>query len=111
MGTVRTEERTMTTKAEAQYILKLYITGETQASLRAVENLKRILKDDLHALYQLQIVDLKDHPQLAEDEKILATPTLARVLPEPIRRIIGDLSDKQRVLIGLDLITQQGSTS
>jgi circadian clock protein KaiB len=88
----------------AKYVLKLYVMGQTPNSLRAIQNLKSILSKDLKGLYNLQIIDIQKNPQLAEDEKILATPTLTKSLPPPIRKIIGDLSDRDKILIGLDLI-------
>lgn len=91
-------------KRGRKYVLKLYVTGETPNSVKAIENLKHILKEDIKEKYELQIIDVQKNPQLAEEEKILATPTLSRVLPLPIRRIIGDLSNKEKVLLGLDLI-------
>lgn len=86
------------------YTLKLFVTGNTPNSTRAIANLKKILAEELKGMYTLQIVDVQKNPQLAEDEKILATPTLSRILPPPIRRIIGDLSDREKVLIGLDIV-------
>ncbi len=86
-----------------KYIIKLYITGQTPRSLRAIENLKRICDGDLGGEYDLDVIDVLERPQLAEDEKILATPMVVKELPLPIRRIIGDLSDSERVLLGLDL--------
>src|SRR5436309_12639118 len=88
-----------------KYLLKLYVTGQTPRSQRAVANLRRICEEELHGQYELVIIDVLERPQLAEDEKILATPTLVKELPIPIRRIIGDLSDTERVLLGLDLLT------
>lgn len=85
------------------FLLKLYITGHTSRSVRAIHNLRRICEEELAGRYQLQIIDVLDHPQLAEDERVLATPTLVKQLPEPLRHLIGDLSDKERVLVGLDL--------
>jgi len=87
-----------------KYVLKLYITGETTNSVRAIHNLKEILSGELEGMYELKIIDVLENPQLAEDEKIIATPTLSKVLPAPIRRIIGDLSEKDKVLLGLDLV-------
>ncbi|MCG8430789.1 MAG: circadian clock protein KaiB [Candidatus Omnitrophica bacterium] len=87
-----------------KYILKLYIAGQTANSLRAINNLEVVLKKELRGVYALEIIDILKNPQLAEDEKILATPTLSRVLPLPVRRIIGDLSDREKILVGLDLI-------
>ncbi|MGP0068163.1 MAG: circadian clock KaiB family protein [Isosphaeraceae bacterium] len=79
------------------------MTGQTPRSLRAVEKLKRICDGDLGGEYDLVVIDVLERPQLAEDEKILATPMVVKELPLPIRRIIGDLSDSERVLLGLDL--------
>ena len=86
-----------------KHLLKLYITGQTQKSERAIANLRRICEEELGRQYELRIIDILEHPQLAEDEKIIATPTLTKELPPPLRRIIGDLSDSERVLLGLDL--------
>jgi KaiB domain. len=86
-----------------KYILRLYITGQTPKSERAIENLRRICEEELNGQYQMVIIDVLERPQLAEDEKILATPTLIKELPPPLRRIIGDLSDTEKVLLGLEL--------
>lgn len=84
-------------------VLKLYVTGRTPRSDRAIETLQDICKGELEGLFELSVVDVLENPQLAEDEKILATPTVVKELPPPIRRIIGDLSDSEKVLLGLDL--------
>ena len=86
-----------------KFKLKLFITGQTPQSERAIANLKRICEEQYSGQYDLSIIDVLEHPQLAEDEKILATPTLIKELPPPFRRIIGDLSNKEKVLLGLDL--------
>jgi circadian clock protein KaiB len=86
-----------------KFKLRLYITGKTPKSERAIANLKEICERDLEGRYELQIIDVLESPQLAEDEKILATPTLIKDLPPPLRRIIGDLSNSEKVLLGLDL--------
>src|SRR4051794_11003723 len=88
-----------------KYLLKLYVTGQTPRSQRAVANLRRICEEELQGEYEMVVIDVLERPQLAEDEKILATPTVVKELPTPIRRIIGDLSDSERVLLGLDLRT------
>ena len=85
------------------YLLKLYVTGKTPRTARAIANLKRVCDEDLRGQYELQIIDVLEHPQLAEDDRILATPTLIKQLPPPLRRIIGDLSDKEKVLLGLEV--------
>ncbi len=86
-----------------EYVLKLYITGQTPRSQRAIATLQRICEEELEGRYELIIIDVLERPQLAEDEKIMATPTLVRVLPPPLRRIIGDLSSVEQVLLGLDI--------
>lgn len=86
-----------------QYILKLYITGRTSKSERAIANLQSLCENELKGHYTLRVVDVLENPQLAEDEKIIATPTLIKVLPPPLRRVIGDLSNTEKVLLGLDL--------
>src|SRR4051812_1114753 len=85
------------------YLLKLYVTGSSPRTQQAVENLKRICEQELQGRYQLDIVDVLQHPQAAEDDRILATPTLIKQLPLPLRRVIGDLSDRDKVLLGLEL--------
>ncbi len=86
-----------------KFMLKLYITGHTPKSERAIANMRRICNEELQGQYQLAIIDVLERPQLAEDEKILATPTLTKELPRPLRRIIGDLSETDKVLLGLDI--------
>lgn len=88
-----------------KYILKLYITGTTPNSERAIANLRRLSAEELSEQYEIIVIDVLERPQLAEDEKILATPTLVKALPPPLRRVIGDLSDSEKVLLGLDLKT------
>jgi circadian clock protein KaiB len=85
------------------YILKLYVTGNSPRAESAIANLRRICEQDLGGEYQLEIIDVLEHPQRAEDDKILATPTLIKQLPPPLRRVIGDLSDKEKVLLGLEV--------
>ena len=85
------------------YKLRLYITGRTSQSQRAIENLRQICEAELQGRCEIEVIDVLEHPRLAEHEKILATPTLVKQLPEPVRKIIGDLSNHERVLLGLDL--------
>jgi circadian clock protein KaiB len=87
-----------------QIKLRLYITGATPRSMKAIANMKAICEGELEGNVDLQVIDVLEHPQLAEDEKILATPTLIKEVPPPLRRIIGDLSDKERVLLGLEIV-------
>lgn len=86
------------------YILKLYVAGNTPNSIRALKMLNNILEEEFQGVYALKVIDVLKNPQLAEEDKILATPTLSKILPPPVRKIIGDLSDRERVLIGLDLL-------
>ncbi len=86
-----------------KYMLRLYITGRTEKSERAVAALREICSGKFQDQYELQIIDVLENPQLAEDDKIMATPTLIKQLPPPLRRIIGDLSDTDKVLLGLDV--------
>jgi circadian clock protein KaiB len=87
----------------ATYVLKLYVTGTSPRAEVAITNLRRICEQELRGEYELQIIDVLEHPQIAEDDKILATPTLIKQLPPPLRRVIGDLSDKEKVLLGLEV--------
>ncbi len=83
--------------------LRLYIAGQTRRSVAALANLKRICEEHLAGIYRLEVIDLLVDPQRAQTDQILAIPTLVRTLPEPIKKIIGDLSDTERVLVGFDL--------
>jgi len=87
-----------------KYMLKLYVTGVTPRSQAALKNIKKILSEAYKGAYSLKVIDVVKHPKLAEDDKILATPTLIKILPPPVARIIGDLLDKEKVLLGLDLV-------
>jgi circadian clock protein KaiB len=87
------------------YRLRLYITGRTSHSIRAIENLRKICESELKGQYDIEVIDVLENPRLAENEKILATPTLVKKLPEPVRKIIGDLSDREKVLLGLDIFS------
>ena len=86
-----------------KYVLCLYVAGETPKSRSALDNLKQICRVHLDGLCRIKIIDLQKNPRLARDHQILALPTLVRQLPPPIRRIIGDLSNTERVLVGLDI--------
>ncbi len=94
---------TKTKTGEKAWELRLYVAGQTPRSLAAFANLKRICEDHLAGRYHIEIVDLVQNPTLARGDQILAIPTLVRKLPTPVRKIIGDLSNTERVLVGLDL--------
>ena len=89
--------------ASDTFLLRLYVAGQTPKSMAAFVNLKKICEEHLEGRYQNQVIDLLENPRLADGDQILAIPTLVRQLPEPVRKIIGDLSNTERVLIGLDL--------
>ncbi|WP_018934935.1 circadian clock KaiB family protein [Thioalkalivibrio sp. ALJ24] len=87
-----------------EYLLRLYVTGQTARSARALANLQAICEEELQGRYRIEVIDVLENPERGEDERIVATPTLIRELPPPIRRIIGDLSDRDEVLHGLELV-------
>ena len=87
----------------ARYVLRLYVTGMTRNSERAIVNIRKICEDHLQGRYDLEIVDITQHQMLAEGEQIIAAPTLIKKLPLPLRRFIGDMSQTERILLGLDL--------
>ena len=89
--------------ATALYVLRLYITGSTPRSARAIANIRKICEEHLEGRYDLEVVDISQHPTLAEGEQIIAAPTLIKKLPLPLRRFIGDMSQTERILLGLDL--------
>ncbi len=91
------------TKKDHKLVLRLYIAGQTPKSLKALNNLKKICSDYVNEQYQIEVIDLLKKPELAQQDQVLAIPTLVRNLPIPIRKIIGDLSDTDRVLLGLNL--------
>lgn len=95
-------EKTEETVNDA-WILRLYVAGQTPNSLTAFENLKKICEDHLGTTYTIEVIDLQKHPQLAKDHQIIAVPTLIRKLPTPVKKIIGNLSNTEKVLVGLDL--------
>jgi circadian clock protein KaiB len=88
----------------AVWELRLYVAGQTAKSLAAFANLKRIAEAHLHGRYRIEVIDLVKNPKLADEDRIVALPTLVRKLPEPLRRIVGDLSDTERTLVGLNLV-------
>ncbi|MES2872982.1 MAG: circadian clock protein KaiB [Bacteroidota bacterium] len=88
---------------EKEYQLRLYIAGKTSRSVSALNNLKKYCEEHLQGQYSIEVIDLLLNPQLAEGDQILAIPTLVKKVPEPVRKIIGDLSNKEKVLVGLDI--------
>ncbi len=99
----RLEENLVATEKD-KWALRLYVAGKTPKALTAFANLKKICEDQLNGKYSIEVIDLLENPQLGAADQILALPTLIRKLPLPVRKIIGDLSDTERVLVGLDLL-------
>ena len=93
-------------RSKAKYVLRLYVTGTTGKSVRAIQNVRRICEEHLEGLYDLEVVDIYKNLTLARGDQIIAAPTLIKQLPAPLRRLIGDMSDEQRVLLGLDIRKQ-----
>jgi circadian clock protein KaiB len=98
-------------QTKAKYLLRLYVTGTTGKSVRAIQNVRRICEEHLQGLYDLEVVDIYKNLPLARGDQIIAAPTLIKRLPAPLRRLIGDMSDEQRVLVGLDIRPQRAGRS
>jgi circadian clock protein KaiB len=103
-------EKALEKKGHEKYILRLYVAGVTPASTAAILNIKKICEENLEGRYELAVIDVYQQPVLARDEQILAAPTLIKKLPVPIRRFIGDMSNKERILLGLDLRPKKAAT-
>ena len=101
--TIRANQTSVMAKAENKYELRLYIAGNTPKSALALKNLKKYCEEHLKGIYEIEVIDLLVNPQLAEGDQILAIPTLVKKVPEPVRKIIGDLSNEEKVLVGLDI--------
>jgi circadian clock protein KaiB len=99
----RTRSRRSTSSRTKTFNLRLYVAGQTAKSIRAVANLKVLCEEHLKGRYRIEVIDLLEHPQMARGDQIVAIPTLVIKLPQPVRKIIGDLSDTDRVLVGLAL--------
>jgi circadian clock protein KaiB len=99
----KSPRKTQAKDAEERWQLRLYVAGQTPKSIAAFANLKKICAEHLEGKYHIEVVDLLMNPQLAKGDQILAVPTLVRKLPEPVKKIIGDLSNTERVLVGLDI--------
>jgi len=102
-GSAEKPDMTISALHGEKYLLRLYITGTTSRSIQAITNLKRICEEYLEGRYELEVIDLYQKPGLAKGDQIIAAPTLIKQLPLPFRRIIGDMSSKEKVLLGLDL--------
>lgn len=111
VGTVKRPKSMVHRRPAQLWRLRLYVAGQTPKSLTAFSNLKKICEVHLNGRYRIEVIDLLEQPQLAKGDQILAIPTLVRRLPQPVRKIIGDLSDSNRVLVGLDLRPADGGAA
>ena len=92
-----------------RYVLSLFVTGSTPKSLRAIRNIRALCEERLHGCYELKVIDIYQHPEKVKPEQIVVTPTLIKKLPIPLRKLIGDLSNKDRLLLGLDIVPQNAA--
>lgn len=104
-------EQGLADKVKEKYILRLYVTGMTPKSINAIENVRKLCEQYLHGRYELDVVDIYQQPNVAKSEQLIAAPTLIRKLPLPLRRFIGDMSNKEKILVGLDIITNSAEQS
>ncbi len=102
-------EKALAREDRKKYLLRLYVTGATPKSAMAISNIKKICEANLKGRYELEVIDAFQKPWMAKQDQVVAMPTLIKELPPPLRRVIGDLSDKERVLVGLDLIESEQS--
>jgi len=96
-------DKTLALKGDQKYVLRLYVTGTTPRSVSAIRNIRKICEEHLKGAYDLEVIDIYQQPVLAKGGQIIAAPTLVKKLPFPLRRFIGDMSDTERILLGLDL--------
>lgn len=104
---MNSKKKSILKNKEAEWQLRLYIAGHTPKSIKAIDNLKRYCEQHLTGKYSIEVIDLLKDPQLAEEDQILAIPTLVRKSPQPTRQVIGDLSNEEKVLVGLNIIPVQ----
>ena len=97
-------EKSLQTNGTEKYVLRLYVTGMTPKSIKAIENIRKICEDNLKGRYELEVIDIYQQPEYAKKEEIIAAPTLIKKLPLPLRKFIGDMSNKDKILVGLDLV-------
>jgi circadian clock protein KaiB len=105
---VKDFERALAARSPQRYRLRLYVTGSTERSTRAIQSIRSVCDEHLKGRYELEVIDIYQQPVLAQGQQIIAAPTLIKILPEPLRKLIGNLSDADRVLMGLDLQEARG---
>jgi circadian clock protein KaiB len=97
-------EKALETMPGQKFVLKLYVTGATPRSSRAIENIRNFCEEHLKDRYELEVIDIYQHPELLDKEQVVAAPTLVKQLPPPLRKLIGDMSDEQKILVGLNIL-------
>lgn len=95
------------TGSDQHYVLRLYVTGMTPRSITAIENIKRICEEHLQGRYELEVIDIYQHPEAAREAQLLAAPTMIKELPAPLRRFVGDMSDEEKILAGLEVLPKE----
>ncbi len=105
--TTKKFEKRLQATGNEKYVLRLYVTGMTSKSINAIENIRKICEENLQGRYELEIIDIYQQPEYAKKEQILAAPTLIKKLPLPLRKFIGDMSNEEKILIGLDLVPKE----
>jgi circadian clock protein KaiB len=99
-------EKSIQANHNEKYVLRLYVTGMTPKSIKAIENIRKICEENLQGRYELEVIDIYQQPAIAKKEEIIAAPTLIKKLPLPLRKFIGDMSNEEKILIGLDLVSK-----
>jgi len=105
--TTKEFEESLHSSGTEKYVLRLYVTGMTPKSINAIENIRKICEENLQGRYELEVIDIYQQPQYAKQEQILAAPTLIKKLPLPLRKFIGDMSNKEKILIGLNIVPKR----
>jgi len=100
-------EKSMQATGKEKYVLRLYVTGMTPRSIYAINNIRKICEENLKGRYDLEVIDIYQQPEYAKKEQLIAAPTLIKKLPLPLRRLIGDMSDKEKIIVGLDLVPKK----
>jgi circadian clock protein KaiB len=106
-NTAKEFEKSMQANSTEKYVLRLFVTGMTPKSIKAIENIRKICEENLKGRYELEVIDIYQQPQYAKKEEIIAAPTLIKKLPLPLRKFIGDMSNKEKILVGLNLTPKE----
>lgn len=102
-------ENRLRSASNEKYVLRLYVSGMTPKSIAAVENVKRVCEENFSGRYNLEVIDIRQHPELAKEAQVIASPTLVKKLPLPLRKVIGDMSKREQLLVGLDVVPKKAT--